>query len=143
MLTVTLIAGALVAVTVAVHAAGIGLLLRFVINPDSPPPTGPLAATWLLIRVAWALILIHLVAIAVWALFYLLTGSLPDAEAALYFSGVSYTTLGFGDLLLEKPWRLLAPIEAMTGAIMCALSAGLFFALVSRIVSARPRPPPE
>ncbi|TFH27678.1 MAG: two pore domain potassium channel family protein [Myxococcales bacterium] len=140
MLSVVLTAGVLVAITVAVHAAGFGLMLRFFMNPHVPPPAQPLAITWLLIRVTWTLILIHLVEIAVWASFYLFTESHPDAEAAFYFSGVTYTALGFGDLLLEEPWRLLAPIEALTGTIMCALSAGLFFALVNRIVSAKPSP---
>jgi hypothetical protein len=143
MLSVVLTAGVLVAVTVAVHAAGFGLMLRFFMNPQISPPTEPLGITWLLVRVTWTLILIHLAEIAVWASFYLLTESHPDAEAAIYFSGVTYTTLGFGDLLLEKPWRVLAPVEALTGTIMCALSAGLFFAFVNRIVSAKPRPRPE
>jgi hypothetical protein len=62
-------------------------------------------------------------------------GCLPDAESAFYFSGVTYTTVGYGDLVLPKPWRILAPIEALTGLLMCALSGGLFFAVVSRRIS--------
>jgi len=31
------------------------------------------------------------------------------AQAAFYFSGVTYTTLGYSDLVLAKPWRLLGP----------------------------------
>jgi ion channel len=36
----------------------------------------------------------------------LVAGGLPDAESSLYFSGVTYTTLGYGDLLLPNEWRL-------------------------------------
>jgi hypothetical protein len=50
-------------------------------------------------------------------------------------SGVTYTTLGYGDHLLPKPWRMLAPLEALTGILMCGLSIGLFFAVVSRFIS--------
>lgn len=57
---------------------------------------------------------------------------MPDAESAFYFSGVTYTTVGYGDLVLPKPWRLLAPLEALTGILMCGLSTGLFFAVVSQ-----------
>jgi len=43
--------------------------------------------------------------------------------------------VGYGDLVLTKPWRMLAPLEAMTGILMCGLSTGLFFALVSRWIT--------
>jgi hypothetical protein len=69
-------------------------------------------------------------------LFYLWWGCLPDAEAAVYFSGVTYTTVGYGDLVLAKPWRVLAPIECLTGVLMCGLSTGVFFAGVNRIYQA-------
>jgi hypothetical protein len=85
----------------------------------------------------WWLILFHLAEIALWGLFYLWWGCLPDAEAAFYFAGVTYTSIGFGDLVLAKPWRLLGPIEGLTGILMCGLSAGFFFAVVSRIYASR------
>ena len=78
------------------------------------------------------LILIHLSEISVWGLFYFWQGCLPDAESAFYFSGVTYTTVGYGDLVLPKPWRIFAPLEAITGILMCGVSTGLFFALVTR-----------
>jgi len=40
-------------------------------------------------------------------LFYLWRGCVTDAETAFYFSGVTYTTLGYDDVVLAKPWRLL------------------------------------
>jgi hypothetical protein len=73
--------------------------------------------------------------ISVWGLCYFWLGCFSDLESAYYFSGVTYTTLGYGDLLLPEPWRVLAPIEALTGILMCALSTGLFFAVVSRRIS--------
>jgi hypothetical protein len=91
--------------------------------------------TRMVIGLTVCLILIHLAEIAVWGLFYFWQGCLPDAETAFYFSGVTYTTVGYGDLVLPKPWRILAPVEAVTGILMCGLSTGLFFAVVSRQVS--------
>ena len=93
--------------------------------------------TWQLLRVAWRLILLHLVEIAVWALFYWWQECLPDAESAIYFSGVTYTTLGYGDLVLPKEWRLLGPLEGLTGILMCGLSTGFFFATVSRVLAVK------
>jgi hypothetical protein len=133
MLSAMLIAAALVAVTVAVHAAGFALLLWSLMRSRSVPPAQPWPITWLLIRVTWLLILIHVAEITIWASFYLWGECLPDAESAFYFSGVTYTTVGYGDLVLPTPWRMLAPVEALTGILMCGLSAGLFFATLTRI----------
>ena len=137
MLEKILIACFLVAVTVAVHTAGFALVLRSFIKSHAAPPTQPWPITWLLIRVTWLLILMHAAEITVWALFYLWAGCLPDAESAFYFSGVTYTTVGYGDLTLPQPWRILGPIEALAGILMCGLSTGLFFAVVSRIYASR------
>jgi hypothetical protein len=89
---------------------------------------------WVIGMTCW-LILVHLAEISLWGMFYFWWGCLPDAESALYFSGVTYTSTGYGDLVLPKPWRMLAPIEALTGVLMCGLSAGLFFAAVFRWIS--------
>jgi hypothetical protein len=132
-----LIACFLVAVTVSVHAAGFALVLRSLMKSDAAPPTQYRPIIWLLIRVTWFLILMHLTEITIWGLFYLWAECMPDAESAFYFSGVTYTTIGYGDLTLPKPWRLLGPIEGLTGILMCGLSAGLFFAVVSRIYASR------
>ena len=137
MLSVILIAAALVAVTVLVHTTGFGLLLRALMKSHAAPPTRAWPITWLLVRVTWLLILLHLVEITVWGLFYWWRGCLPDAESAFYFAGVTYTTIGYGDLVLPKPWRLLGPVEGLTGILMCGLSTGLFFAVMNRVITAR------
>ncbi|MSQ99556.1 MAG: two pore domain potassium channel family protein [Xanthomonadales bacterium] len=89
--------------------------------------------TRVLLIVAGCLILLHLAEIAVWGSFYLWAGAMPDAGSALYFSGVTYTTVGYGDLVLGESWRPLAPIEALTGILMCAMSAGYFFSVIHSI----------
>jgi hypothetical protein len=136
-ISIILIAWVLVAVTVAVHAAGLAALLSRWARWHALPPTRFWPITGLLIRVTWWLILIHLVEISVWGLFYLWKGCMPDAESAFYFAGVTYTTIGYGDLVLQEPWRMLGPIEGLTGILMCGLSAGTFFAVVSRIFLSR------
>ena len=137
MLAVMFIAAVLVATTVAVHSAGLGIVLSHLVKSHAVPPTQSWPITWLLIRVALLLILIHAAEISVWAFFYVWEGCLPDAESAFYFSGVTYATIGYGDLVLNKPWRMLGPVEGVTGILMCGLSAGLFFATVVRIYSPR------
>ena len=130
-----LIAAGLVVVTVAIHAAGFDALLRVMIRWHALGTSGFRRVIRWVIGMTYWLILIHLVEISVWGLFYFWQGCLPDAESAFYFSGVTYTTVGYGDLVLPKQWRMFAPIEALTGILMCGLSAGLFFAVVSRWIS--------
>ena len=125
----------LVVVTVAIHAVGFDVLLRAMIRLHVLTLSGFWHVTRSLIGMTCWLILVHLIEISVWGLFYFWQGCLPDAETAFYFSGVTYTTVGYGDLVLQKPWRLLAPVEALTGILMCGLSTGLFFAVVTRWIS--------
>jgi hypothetical protein len=56
-----------------------------------------------------------------------------DLQSALYFSAVTYTTTGYGDLVLPPDWRLVGAVEAVTGILMCGWSTGFFFAVVSRV----------
>ena len=139
MLSIILSACVLVALTMHIHASGIAVLLRGLMKLEALPPTRVWAITRMLLGMIWWIILIHLAEISVWALFYLWRGCMPNAEAAFYFSGVTYTTIGYGDLVLTKPWRLLGPIEGLVGILMCGLSTGYFFAIVSYIHQSRNR----
>jgi hypothetical protein len=123
----------LVALTVVVHAVGLIAIIKLLTRPGTRVPTGLWPTAWVLIRMTWLLVLVHVAEIAVWAGFYYALGSMPDAGSALYFSGVTYTTVGYGDLVLPQQWRLLGPVEALTGILMCGLSTGFFFAVLSRL----------
>ena len=128
-----LIAGFLMALCVMVHAIGMMGALRWIqrspalADPRFWPPT------WLLIRIASWLILLHLIEISLWALVYAWRQAMPDLHAAFYFSAVTYTTTGYGDLVLPEAWRLVGGIEALTGILMCGWSTGFFFAVVNRM----------
>ena len=136
MITKLLTAWCLQALTVTIHAAGLSAMLRHA-SSRRCPTTRFWPVTWLLVWVAWWLLLLHLAEIAVWALFYWWQQCLPDAESSFYFSGVTYTTVGYGDLVLPQEWRLLGPVEGLTGILMCGLSTGFFFAVVSKFLAAR------
>ena len=127
-----LFAGGLVVVTVVIHAAGFSALVRAIMWSHALDTSGFWPVTRLVIGLTCWLLLIHLVEISVWGLLYFWQGCMPDAESAVYFSGVTYTGAGFGDLVLPKPWRMLSPVETLTGILMCGLSTGLFFAVVNR-----------
>ena len=121
----------LMAVSVSIHTAGVTCALRWL---RAPPPVPSLwRGTRLLIRLAAWIILLHLVAIIIWGLCYTWTGALPGVQTAVYFSAVTYTTTGYGDLTLPEAWRLVGAVEALTGVLMCGLSTGFFFAVMSHL----------
>ena len=131
-----IIAVVLVTVTAGTHVCGFALSLRWIWPKDDISLVHGMPALRLM-RLIWLLIHVHVLEIGLWALFYRFSHCFPDAESALYFSGSTYTSVGYGDLLLPMSWRILGPIESLTGMLMCGLSASAFFALVSRIVKAR------
>jgi len=131
-ITKFLMASCLVATTVIIHATGLGMALSHVLHSNADPDRRFWPITWLLIRVAWLLIIIHLFEIAVWAMFFWWQNCLPDARSSFYFSGVTYATIGYGDLVLPKEWQLFGPLEGLTGILMCGLSTAFFFVIVSK-----------
>jgi hypothetical protein len=137
MITNLLIGSALVALTVIIHAAGLGMALSHALHSTVRPDTRFWPITWLLIRIAWLLLVIHFLEIAVWALFFWWYKCLPDVESSFYFSGVTYATIGYGDLVLPEEWRLFGPVEGLTGILMCGLSTAFFFVIVSRKILQR------
>jgi Ion channel len=90
----------------------------------------------LFVRLAGWIVLLHLLEIAAWAGFYLLQRAMPDVQSAFYFSGVTYTTTGYGDLVLPPEWRLVGAVEALTGILMCRWSTGFFVAAFGRVLGA-------
>jgi hypothetical protein len=61
----------------------------------------------------------------IWAGAFYALGIFPNLEEAVYFAMVSYTTLGFGDVLLPKEWRLLAGMAAANGLLNFGLLTAL------------------
>ena len=126
------IAALLVAFCVALHAAGllgVNAWLRVRLTAEH---RGAWAATWLLVRVAWAIILLHLLEIVIWALAFVQLGCMPDVGTAFYFSSITYTTVGYGDVVLPSGWRNLSSAEALTGILMAGLSTSFFFTYMGR-----------
>lgn len=74
---------------------------------------------------------------AAWALLWQILGQFSTFEESLYFSGVTFTSLGYGDLTAKGPSRLLAPIEASVGLIMFAVVTAIFLHALQREVPSR------
>ncbi len=98
-----------------------------------------LRSTVLMVRVTSLMIGLHIAQILVWAAFYRWM-CFPGWAFAFDFSMASYSTVGDGVLVLPTTWRSLGSVEAVTGVLMCGLTAGLLFAVVTRLVDRAVRP---
>ena len=75
------------------------------------------------------------VEVVLWATTYrLLPGNHLDSfEKATYFSMVTFTTLGYGDITLaDHQWRLLSGIEALNGILLVGWTTAFLFLVVQR-----------
>lgn len=81
----------------------------------------------------------HLIQIALWAMAFFLCGLVSTVKTAFYLSAQSYTALGYGDVPLSEPWRLLGPLEAINGLLFFGLSTAVLFAIMSQLIAQRLR----
>lgn len=70
-----------------------------------------------------------------WAIVYywLEIKELVNLEDAVYFSTVTFTTLGFGDIVLQDHWRVLSGIEAANGIVILGWSTALIFEIMTML----------
>jgi hypothetical protein len=129
------IAWCLMASNVVIHGGGVVAALDRLRRKEIRP--GIVSSTWLFVWLAGWIILLHVTEIMVWAFAYALWNAMPDLPSAMYFSAVTYTTTGYGDLVLPQSWQLVGAVEALTGILMCGWSTGFFFAVLSRLLQAR------
>jgi voltage-gated potassium channel Kch len=125
-------AAGLTAATVAIQGLFIGLRIFkwYEEHRSMEMARRPTLAT-----VIWVLFLMIPVNLAVtlWAVFYYVQGVLPNFEQSLYFSTVTFTTVGYGDIVLGSEWRQLATFEAMNGWIIFGWATALIMAAVQRL----------
>jgi hypothetical protein len=133
-----LIACSLMAVCVTIHAGGMTAALPK-LRQFRQRNLSFWRSTGLFIMIAVWIVMLHLLEISVWAVMYFWDGAIGDLQTAFYFSAVTYTTTGYGDVLLPLDWRLAGGVEALTGILMCGWSTAFFFAIVASLHEQRVR----
>lgn len=132
------IATGMVLATVAIHGGGLVLLNRLLRTEQreerqehlSPVSLPGMIFTFALVMGLFA---IHGVEIWLYALLYWLTGALPDLHISVYFSTITYATIGYDDEGLERAWQLVAAIEGINGILLLGWSTAFFVSLMARM----------
>jgi Ion channel len=128
---------AIILTTFVVHAYSLDRLITIVTRllPLTRPPHRSLHF-WqvsILLLTALGIITIHSIEIWIWALVYLAFDiqAVGNLETALYFSTVSFTTVGYGDVVLDPSWRLLGAMQAASGMILFGWSTAFIFEVLA------------
>ena len=132
----------LVSLCVVIHIVGLVLLGDWLIrHPLKLEQQFSIRRYFLLLTSVFAVItLLHLVETLIWAAFYHRWGLFGDFETSWYFSMGSYTTIGYGDVVLPPRWRMLGGLEGINGVLLCGLSTAFLFAIVNQMFDASSAP---
>ena len=134
MATNLLLGSLVISLTVLIHTLGLILISRLM---------GSLIAwfrlhrhntgkTIAMISTVASLFMVHTVEIWTWAIVFVSTGAIGEFDTALYFSTVTFSTLGYGDVTLGADWRLLGALEGISGLILIGWSTAYLVAASTR-----------
>ena len=122
-------------VTTIVHAAAMDLAVQALKRVHVERWAAKTRVTRVTVVGALALVmfLASMVEAGLWGATYLAVGAFAEVEKAMYFSAVTYTTLGFGDVTLGAEWRTLSAIEAANGILMFGWTTALLASTVQKV----------
>jgi voltage-gated potassium channel len=129
----------IVAITIAIHASGSLWWLSYLFQKKTKldEKLSFRKGITILSLTAIFLLLLHFIEITMWAILYLNIPQIKELahlEEAVYFSMITYTTVGYGDITLEPQWRIISGFEAMDGILLFGWSTAMFFSAVQRIL---------
>ena len=130
-------AALLLLLCVALHGFGLFRLqhaLRGEAYVERVERTAPLSlrGTFFTLSIVLLLVVLHGIEIWFYAMAYLVIGAQPTIEQALYVSTITYTTVGYSDVLIGTDWRLLTAFESIVGVILLGWSTAFFFRMLGR-----------
>jgi voltage-gated potassium channel len=129
-----LVAGTvLTALTVSIHSLGTIFIMRTLsaYRQRARKRLGRVLGSLVLTGLVSTLLVLHITEVVVWGIFYYRRNCFPDAETSLYFSMITYTTVGYGDVVLGPEWRTIGGVEALVGILMVGWSTAILLGAVN------------
>jgi hypothetical protein len=81
-----------------------------------------------------AMVLGTFVQIVIWGVLFLSLGEFNALYDAVYHSGVNFTSLGYGDVVMSARWKLLGPLEAANGVLMFGMTSAALMAILQHLI---------
>jgi len=98
---------------------------------------GPFIQIRSLLVVMVVLVLGNFLQIMIWGLLFMALGEFSELYEAVYHSAVNFSSLGYGDVVMTKPWKLLGPLEAANGVLMFGLTGAALMAILQQMIRAQ------
>jgi voltage-gated potassium channel Kch len=126
---------ALVFGTVFIHAGCTAVVIGWLhsVTAQHWALRSPLTRASVVGALVFVMLLVAIVESTLWAGLYLWVGALPTLSEALYFSLVTFTTLGYGDVILPEQWRILGAFQAANGILMFGWTTAIIVAVAQRV----------
>mgnify|MGYP001825233392 FL=1 len=128
----------MMALTIAIHAVGSAKWLEYLGTRKSHwhQSIGAGVLFRAIIMTALVLLFLHMFEVILWAVLYVLlqewTG-LTNLSDAIYFSVITFTTVGYGDMTLNDSARMLSGMEGMIGITVFGLTTATLFVVMQRV----------
>jgi len=98
------------------------------------PAAGDFVRLRALLVVMIVLVLGNFLQIMIWGLLFRLLGEFDELYEAVYHSAVNFSSLGYGDVVMSRRWKLLGPLEASSGVLMFSLSGAALMAMLQQMI---------
>ena len=138
----------MVLATVLLHAVGLtilsyGLKLETGRQRRMRPDPLSLRGIGFTLLLVTGIFVLHGVEIWFYGLVYILLEAIPDLRTAIYFSSITYATIGYDDDAIADHWALIAAIEGINGILLLGWSTAFFITVVTRLGHGRDEDVPE
>jgi len=129
-----LFGGAMLVLIVLMHGFAMRTITTHVIRRSKVIAERPAAwrADVLVATAVFLLLSSHLVETVIWTAALVLAHMVPSWRAAGYFAANTYTTLGYGNVVLPEPWKMLTPIIAISGLFTFGWTGSVLVDVVAR-----------
>lgn len=138
MLVLPLIVSALlVAANVIIQIAGLAVLIWAMRRREAGRKSAAYVVQQLgvILGVVMGLFVVHALQIWLYAAVYLALGEFETFEASLYFSTSSFTTVGYGEIVMESRWRIVPAVQSAAGFLLLGWSTVFLISVLSRLRS--------
>ena len=81
-----------------------------------------------------AMMLGTFVQVGLWGVLFVVLGEFTELYDAVYHSAVNFASLGYGDIVMSKDWKLLGPLEAINGVLMLGMSAAALTVILQHLI---------
>ena len=126
-----------ISLSIGIQVLFLGLTIEILLQLGSWLTTPPLlfrSLIFLILTVIWLVAGIG-ISVWLWSGTFLLLKIFSSLEPALYFCTVTFTTLGYGDITLDKNWRLLSSLIAVNGLIIFGLNTAFLIDLIAKLLT--------